>query len=573
MLLRNYDLFFSIMALKQRTFPIATALRECIRGYSFSIFRQDALAGLIVSLLALPLAMALAIAVGLPPQHGIYTAIVAGIAAALLGGSPTQVSGPTAAFVVIVAPIVSAMGLSGILWCTILSGIMLIAMGGVGLGRYINYVPYPVTTGFTAGIAVVIATLSLNDFLGLGVEKLGDHYLDKVTALASHISDIKPYESMIGMTTLLIILTFGKVTRAIPSTIVGILAGTLLAYFLSHQGIDIATIGSRFTYETASGLQHGIPPYPPHFELPALPDSSQFKQIFLSAMVVAALAALESLLSATVADNIAGTKHNPNAELNGIGVANILSGLSGGIPATGAIARTATNIHSGARTPIASVIHALLIMAYVLLLAPLISYIPMTSLAALLLVTAYRMSHIRQFIRTVKIAPASDTLVLITCFGLTVFIDMVAGVAVGIVLAALLFMKRISELAEFNVASFRGNGSFAHASNLPDNVMMYRIDGPLFFGTVEKAFERYRFVHDHVDTLVIDMEHVPLIDMTGLVAMKTMLTGIAKEDRQVFICGKPDITNRILHKMADSNIKLHLHAATSVEEAIKQVTL
>ena len=563
--------------MQRSTIPLATALRTSLRGYNFAIFRQDAVAGLIVSLLALPLAMALAIAVGLPPQHGIYTAIVAGTAAAIFGGSITQVSGPTAAFVVIVAPIVAEHGLHGIIWCSIMAGCMLIVMGTARFGRYINFVPYPVTTGFTAGIAVVIATLSLNDFFGLNLPPLKGEYIDKAATLLRSLPAFNPYELSVGMVTLLLIFFFGRITRAIPTTVVGIAAGTLLAYLMTRYGIEIATIGSRFTYDIGQGLQHGIPPFPPQFhwptfvpgELLTIPDYIELKTLLVPAMVIAALAALESLLSATVADSMAGTRHDPNAELNGIGIANILSGLVAGIPATGAIARTAANVHSGAKTPIASVIHALLIMLYVLLLAPWIAYIPMASLAALLLVTAYRMSHIKQFIRTIKIAPTSDTLVLLTCFLLTVFVDMVAGVSVGIVLASLLFMKRISELTEFNLDT----GEFADRTgiSLPDNVMIYRIDGPLFFGTVEKAFDRYRFVHDHIDTLIIDMEHVPLIDMTGLVAMKSMLSGIAREGRQVIVCGRKDVTRRILQKIDDSPARKHVRAVVSLKAAVERI--
>ena len=550
------------------TFPIATAMRQAMRGYRSADFRRDAMAGFIVSLLALPLAMALSISVGLPPQHGIYTAVVAGIATALLGGSMTQVSGPTAAFVVIVAPIVSQFGLDGLLWCTLMAGAMLLVMGSVGLGRYINYIPYPVTTGFTAGIAVVIATLALNDFFGLGISKLGDSYLDKITAIGSHMPALQASELLVGMTTLLLIFNFGKVTRKVPATIVGIAAGMLMAYGLNAQGFDIATIGTRFSYVTADGLVQGIPPYLPHVALPDLPAASQWRELVWAAMVIAALAALESLLSATVADNMSGTKHHPGAELNGIGIGNILSGLAGGIPATGAIARTAMNIHSGAKTPVASVVHAVLIMLYVLLLSPLIKHIPMASLAALLLVTAWRMSHLKQCVRTLRIAPMSDRLVLLVCFGLTVFVDMVAGVAVGIVLASLLFMRRISELTEFDLSPLHVASQQNHDSALPDHVMIYRMDGPLFFGTVEKAFERYRFMHDHVDTLIVDMEHVPLIDMTGLVAMKAMLTGIAREGRQVYLCGKPDVTMRIVQKVSGQPLALQIHTMATVQEAI-----
>jgi SulP family sulfate permease len=562
---------------KENSFPIATAMRAALAdGYDLGKFRHDLIAGLIVSLIALPLAMALSIAVGLPPQHGIYTAIVAGIAAALLGGSITQVSGPTAAFVVIVAPIVSEYGLHGLIWCQIMAGAMLIILGTARLGRYINYVPYPVTTGFTAGIAVVIATLALNDFFGLGLGQLKGEFVEKVAAIATHLSSANIFELGVGLTTLLVILFFDRISRAVPSPIVGVLAGTAVAYLMARYGHEIATIGNRFTYEAAEGLGHGIPPYPPVFHWPSfepgtllsLPTFAEFKRLLMPSMTIAALAALESLLSATIADSMAGTRHDPNAELNGIGIGNILSGLVGGIPATGAIARTSVNVHSGAKTPLASVFHALFILLYVLLLAPLISYIPLASLAALLLVAAYRMSHVRQFLRTIKIAHTSDIAVLLTCFLLTVFVDMVAGVFVGIVLAAFLFMKRISELTDMKFAPSDEKSEDGRSLRLPDNVIIYRIDGPLFFGTVEKAYDRYNFVHDHVDTLIIDMERVPLIDMTGLVAMKSMLTSIAREGRTVILCGRRDITDQIMLKIEGSKIAKYVRVVSSVSAAI-----
>ncbi len=550
---------------------LATALTQGLHHYSLATFRKDAVAGLVVSLIALPLAMALSIAVGLPPQHGIYTAIVAGIAAALLGGSPVQVSGPTAAFVVIVAPIVAQHGLAGIIWCQLMAGVLLFIMGSAKLGRYINYVPYPVTTGFTAGIGVVLATLSLNDFLGLGITQLKGEYVEKVMMLAAHLPSFKPFEAMVGIASLLVIVFFGKLTRAIPSAIAGIAAGALLAYVLAQYGVDIDTIGNRFTYQTAEGLKHGIPSSLPSFHLPPMLSYAEFKSLFVPALVIAALAALESLLSATVADGMAGTRHNPNAELNGIGIANIFSGLASGIPATGAIARTAANIHSGAQTPIASIIHALLIMFYVMLLSTLIGAIPMASLAALLLVVAYRMSHVRQFIRTIKIAPAADVTVLLVCFLLTVFIDMVAGVSVGIVLAALLFMKRISALTSVSLV-VEGDvpaAALQPLPALPPHVMLYRIHGPLFFGTVEKCYDLYQFVHDEVRTLIIDMEQVPFIDMSGLVAMKNMLAAIAHENRQVILCGKSEVMEPILQKISDYPVRRHIRVADSVYAALQ----
>jgi SulP family sulfate permease len=559
--------------------PIGYALKNSLRnGYNLRTFKSDAIAGLIVSLVALPLAMALSIAVGLPPQHGLYTAIVAGITVPLLGGSITQVSGPTAAFVVIVAPIVTEHGLRGLILTTIMAGILLIALGLAKLGRYINYVPYPVTTGFTSGIAVVIGTLALNDFLGLHIEKLQGEYIHKVALIAEHIPTLHWPEALIGLVSLVLMFTSQRILPKVPSPVVGIGLGTVLAYVLQRYGFDIATIGNRFTYALPDGgTGHGIPPFPPSFHIPGLDRSALFAwpglgeihSLLMPALVIAALGALESLLSATVADGMAGTKHNPNAELVGVGIGNILSGLAAGIPATGAIARTATNIHSGAKTPLASSIHAVLIMLYVVLLAPAMSYIPMASLAALLITVAYRMSHWRQFIRTIQIAPRSDTIVLIACFGFTVFIDMVAGVTAGVVLACFLLVKRIADLTQSSVshASTGHHRKIKHL-NLPDDVMVYHISGSLFFGTVEKALDRTGFIREHIKTLIIDMENVPLIDMTGLVAMKTMILDFQNKNRTIILCGSHEVIDRIQQKLP-ANARSPLKIVETVEEAAK----
>lgn len=561
--------------------PIAAALRESLKkGYSFSTFKSDAVAGLIVSLVALPLAMALAIAVGLPPQHGLYTAIVAGIAVPLLGGSMPQVSGPTAAFVVIVAPIVTEHGLRGLIITTLIAGVLLIALGITKLGRYINYVPYPVTTGFTSGIAVVIGTLALNDFLGLRIEALQGDYLHKLLLIIAHIPTLYWPEALVGIVSLLVMSISGRILPKVPAPVTGIAIGTLLAYLLQHYGFDIATIGNRFSYALPDGgTGQGIPPFLPSFHIPGFDDSELFaspsfaelKTLMVPALVIAALGALESLLSATVADGMAGTKHNPNAELVGVGIGNILSGLATGIPATGAIARTATNIHSGAKTPIASSIHAALILLYVVLLAPYLSYIPMAALSALLITIAYRMSHWRQFIRTVQIAPKSDTIVLIACFGFTVFIDMVAGVTVGVVLACFLLMKRIAHLTHSQVShNATGHHRKLRHLSLPDDVMVYHINGLVFFGTVENALERLGSVAGDIRTLIIDMEDVPLIDMTGLVAMKNMILDIQKQNKFVILCGEQEITDKILQKLPPA-AKRALKIAETVEEAVHAI--
>jgi len=427
-------------------FPLATALRHGLRGYNAQTLKHDFVAGIIVSLVALPLSMALAIAVGLPPQHGLYTAIVAGIACAVFGGSATQVSGPTAAFVVIVAPIVSDLGLHGIIWCQILAGALLILMGMTRMGKLIHLVPDAVTNGFTAGIAVTIATLSLNDFLGLGIEKLSGHYTEKAAMIISHLPNMNFAEFGTGLIALLLMIYFPRISKKIPAPIVGIGIATILAYNLG-DAVGIDTLLSRFSYALPDGgTGHGIPPYAPVFHFPGgvdslfkIPDSAELQILMMPALVIAALAALESLLSATVADKMAHTRHDPNAELNGIGIANIFSGLASGIPATGAIARTATNIHAGAKTPMAAIIHALLLLLYMLTLAPVISYMPMAALAALLLTTAWRMSHAHVFIDTLKHGKKQDIAILLTTFTLTVFIDMVAGVSAGMILAAMFY--------------------------------------------------------------------------------------------------------------------------------------
>ncbi|HEU5047711.1 MAG TPA: SulP family inorganic anion transporter [Rickettsiales bacterium] len=550
-------------------FPLACALRKSLReGYSLNTFRHDLIAALIVSLVALPLDMALAIAVGLPPQYGLYTAIVTGIIVPLLGGAPFQVSGPTAAFVVILAPIVSQHGLHGLIITTIISGILLILMGITKVGRYINYVPYPVTTGFTSGIAMVIATISLNDLLGLRIENLHGSYIEKVSVIASHMPSLYWPEALVGLVSLFIMFTSRFALPKVPPPVVGIAIGTLLTWVLNSHGFDIATLGSRFTFQWPDGSTgHGIPPFAPSFHWPnhipgdlfAWPSYEELKILAVPSLVIATLGALESLLSATVADGIAGTRHAPNAELIAVGIGNVLSGLASGIPATGAIARTATNIHSGAKTPLASAMHALFIMIYVMLLARYMSYIPMSALAALLVTVAYRMSHYRQFVRTLRIAPGSDSLVLLVCFGFTVFIDMVAGVTAGVVLACLLLLKRLAALTSSGISTPPPH------LNLPSNVLIYHINGALFFATAEKAFDRAGFMLDNVRTLIIDMLNVPLIDMTGLVAMKTMILDIAGRTERIILCGKPEITGKIIQKLPPELTKVSV--ADTLENA------
>jgi SulP family sulfate permease len=531
---------------------LATALRESFKeGYKLANLKKDFIAGMVVSLVALPLSMALSIAVGLPPEHGIYTAIIAGTIVALLGGSRTQVTGPTAAFVVVLAPIVAEFGLRGIIWCQILAGIMLLMMGISKLGRYINFMPYPVTTGFTAGIALVIFTLSLNDFLGLGIAKMEGSFLYKASQILDALPSLNYAEAGVGFVTLLLIVGLERRIRFLPSPLIGIVGGSLLGYYLNQNGLHVETIMMRF--------KGGIPSDMPQFHFPgsdsalfALPTTSEISTYLGSAFVIAVLAGLESLLSATVADGMKGTKHNPNAELNALGIGNIFSGLFAGIPATGAIARTSANIQNGANSPFAAVIHALFILLFVVALTPWINQIPMASLAALLVVVAYRMSHYKQFYRIIKIAPKTDIVVLVICFSLTVLVDMVAGVTAGIVLAALLLVKNVTDATNIELTSGKDNDDEV---KLPRGTMVYNIDGPLFFGTVEKALDRYNFIKaGKVKKLIIDIRDVPFVDMTGLVAFKSMILSLTKNKIEVAICGKGEVINQIKRKLKGRKI-------------------
>jgi SulP family sulfate permease len=542
--------------------PFGFAAKQALqKGYGFDVLKGDLVAGLIVSLVALPLAMALSIAVGLPPQHGIYTAIVAGIVVPLAGGSVFQVSGPTAAFVVIVAPIVTVFGLRGLIIATILAGFILILLGIFKVGRYIQYIPYPVTTGFTAGIAIVIATLSLNDFLGLQISGFDGSYLEKVYLIITHIPKLYWPEAVIGLLTLLAMVGSSHWLPKIPSPVTGIAFGVLCAACFNYYMIDVATLGSRFpSLQTANDWTFFLP----SFALPgvsesalyAFPSFEEIKLLSIPALVIAVLAALESLLSAKVADGMSGTKHQPNAELLGIGLGNILSGLAAGIPATGAIARTATNIKSGAKTPLAAVFHAIFIIGYVMWFVGYMALIPMASLAALLLIVAYHMSHWRQCVRMMSIAPRSDRIVLISCLGFTVLIDMVAGVTVGVILACFLLVKNIARLTQSQIShASTGYHSKITQLSLPDEVMIYHIDGSLFFGTLETVFERIWFIQEQIKTLIIDLENVPLIDMSALVVMHSMIVSVQRNNRTVILCGNAELTKAICHELPPEVIK------------------
>lgn len=515
-----------------------SALKRTIQSKpSLSEIQANILAGLTVGVIALPLSMALAIASGVAPQYGLYTAIVAGVVIALTGGSKVNISGPTAAFVVVLLPIVHQFGIGGLLMSGLIAGVILILMGIGKLGKLIEVVPYPVTVGFTAGIGVVIATFQIKDFLGLDIDSMDGHYFEKLSVIIHALPTINWQETLIGALTLSILLIWPKFNSKVPRHLVALMAGSVAAWLLAHfvHSFSVATIGSRFTFEIDGMSGHGIPPILPTFDWPWNLPGADGKPIGLSfelvrellpaAITIAILGALESLLCAVVADGMSGKKHNPNDELIGQGLGNIFAPLFGGIPATAAIARTATNVKSGGSLPLASVVHALFILLSILLLAPVLSYIPMASMAALLLVVAWNMSEAKHFVRAVKIAPKDDVAVLILCFSLTVAFDMTIAVAVGMGLAAMLFIKRSITLTQSTAIERDLTGY-----EFPESIMVYDINGPLFFGSAQKALRTINVVRPEVRVVILDMAEVVMMDMSAIVVMESIRDDLEKRN-------------------------------------------
>ncbi len=502
-------------------------------GYGWADLRKDLMAGLTVGIVAVPLAMALAIATGVPPQHGLYTAIVAGFIIAVTGGSRFNISGPTAAFVVILIPIVQQYGLGGLLIATLMSGLILVTLGAARLGALIQFVPYPVVLGFTAGIAVVIATLQIPDFLGLRDVHQGEHYIENVVAIVTAAGSVDPLQLAIGALTFVVLLAWPRFRLPVPAPLVGLLAGAMAAYLANlwlGEGVGtVETIASRFSWEidgvTGSGVRPVAPSLVIPWQLPG-PDGQPLQVSFglISALIgpafaIAMLAAIESLLCATVADGMTRTRHDPNAELIGQGLGNIVVPFFGGITATAAIARTATNVRSGARSPLAAVIHALVVLLAVVGLAGLLGLVPMAALAALLFVVAWNMSEARHVLQTLRSAPPGDVAVLLVCFLLTVIFDMVLAVAVGIGLASVLFIRR---MAQFTHASRLAPDGRKDMERLPPGAEVYDVNGPLFFGAAEKAVSSMRVVDPGIRLIILDMVDVPSIDGTALTALKTL---------------------------------------------------
>jgi SulP family sulfate permease len=419
----------------------------------------------------------------------------------------------------------------------LMAGFILVLMGIGKLGRLIEVVPYSVTVGFTAGIGVVIATFQIKDFLGLNIEAFDGHYLNKLSVIIQALPSINWQETLIGVSTLVILLLWPRFRSKIPGHLVALLISSLLAWALSHliPNFSVATIGNQFSFELNGIEGNGIPPILPAFDWPwNLPGADGepiglsfelVKELLPSAIAIAVLGSLESLLCAVVADGMSGKKHNPNDELIGQGIGNMVSPLFGGIPATAAIARTAANIKSGGSLPLASVVHGFFILVSILLLAPVLSYIPMASMAALLLVVAWNMSEAKHFARTIRIAPRDDVIVLLLCFSLTVLFDMTIAVAVGMGLAGMLFIKRSISLAQLDTVEKSHEGY-----NLPDSIVVYDINGPLFFGSAQKALKTISSVRPEVRVVILDMTEVTMLDMSAIIAMESIANDFQKRN-------------------------------------------
>ncbi len=496
-------------------------------GYSSSDLVNDLIAGVIVGVVALPLALAFAIASGVKPEQGIYTAIVGGLAIAVFGGSRAQVSGPTGAFIVIVYGIVQQYGYSGLMIATLIAGVLLIGMGLARMGVLLKFIPYPVTVGFTSGIALIIFTSQFQDLLGLRIDKLPADFVEKWIVYARTLPTIDPTTAAVGLGSLAIIVLWPRVTRRIPGSLVALLVVTPVVALL---GLHVETIGSRFGE------------MPTHLPAPHFPAVSWplITRMFSPAITIALLAALESLLSAVVADGMLGTRHRPNMELIAQGVGNIVSPLFGGIPTTGAIARTATNIRNGGRTPVSAIVHSITLLLILMLIGRWASLIPLATLAAILVYVAYTMSEWHTFSRLLR-GPRGDVAVLLVTFGLTVLIDLSVAIRVGVILAAFLFLQRMSSATQValitNDLREEEPEEDTPRRNIPAGVEIFEIDGSLFFGAIEQFRDAVQRFETPPRILIIEMSKVLTVDSTGLQALEDLHKRCEKNRTRLLLSG------------------------------------
>lgn len=494
-------------------------LFEVMKGYTKEQAIKDIISGIIVAIIALPLSIALAIASGVSPEQGLYTAIIAGFFISFFGGSRVQIGGPTAAFVVIIYGIVTTYGTDGLIVATIMAGIFLCLMGIFHFGSLIKYIPYTITTGFTCGIAVTLFVGQIKDFLGLQMESVPSEFADKVVAYAKNISTTNITALLIGLLAVLILVFWPKVTDKIPGSLIAIIVTTAIVYFAK---LPVNTIGSVYG-ELSSSF--------PIFQVPSI-SFKLIQELLSPAFTIAILAGIESLLSAVVSDGMIGDTHKSNAELIGQGLGNIFSGLFGGIPATGAIARTAANVRNGGRTPIAGITHCITLTIILLVLMPLAALIPMTTLAAVLLVVAWNMADWESFFHLCKTAPKSDVIVLVATFLLTVFFDLVVAIEVGVVLASMLFMKRMAETADIKAWKYTDapditSGEAEKLRDIPHSIRVFEICGPLFFAAADEILRIQS--EKSTKVIVIRMRSVPAIDASAMRSLRQLAARAKKK--------------------------------------------
>ena len=501
------------------------AILSAFTGYRRVDLYSDLSAGLTVGVIALPLAIGFGIASGVTPQQGLWTGIVAGLVVSLLGGSRFQIAGPTGAFVPVLFSIVALYGYGGLALAAIMAGVMLILLGVLKMGRLLKFFPYPVVAGFTSGIAFIIFCGQLNEFLGLGL-KMPDHVPQQLTLLATHLGDVNWPSLGVGALSIAIIYLWPRLTKRIPASIVAVLGTAILVYVIK---LPVATIGSRF-----GGIPSGWPGW--HFPVISL---EAIRQLMAPAFTIAALGAIESLLSAVVADGMADTRHDPNQELIGQGIANIVSPLFGGIAATGAIARTAANIRNGARTPLAGIVHAVVLLVVALVGAPLASYIPLAALSAILLTVAVRMADARTFVELWR-GPRADFGVMATAFLLTVVFDLTVGVGAGMFMAAVLFLRQMESVSHIRLVTEESEpeGTGTHSmrgKDVPEGVVLYRIEGPLFFAAAENLDQALRGSGGKPKVVIFRMRNVPAIDASGLHAFRIAIEKLHRDDVKILL--------------------------------------
>jgi SulP family sulfate permease len=528
------------------------------RDYDWVTFRHDLIAGITVGLVALPLAMAFAIASGLTPQAGIYCAIVTGFLISALGGSRVQIGGPTGAFVVVVSGIVAEHGISGLFMCTMMAGVLLVILGLTGTGSVVRFIPRPVVIGFTNGIAVLIASTQIRDFLGLRMTENPGEFVARLAAIGRHLDSTAPAAVGLAVLTLVLVVATNRFVKGIPGTVVGLVVGTAVAWLV---GLPVDTVSSRFG-AVPSGL--------PDFHVPEF-RPSLILTLLSPAITVGLLGAIESLMSAVVADRMSGDRHNPNVELVAQGVANIVSPMFGGLPATGAIARTATNVRSGARTPVAGMIHAVTLLALLIFGAGLAGHVPMAVLAAILFVVAANMGEWHE-IPVLLRQTRTDIAVWVTTFALTVFADLTVAVEVGIILAALLYVRRVAATTTVDQVTERyleeGRVHILQGKEIPDYVTILRIHGPFLFGSTDKLQSVIDRVDDLTPILVVRLRNMTAIDATGLRALEDLTVRLRASGRTAIFCGAREQPRAVMEQAGFSEIAGAENLCPNVDAAL-----